>query len=228
MVSPARRHFLRVAAGQAATAQAGAPASATVPAQPIQVRMQSRLAADEAGLKALRSVAAKVARKRELLPHYADYAAGVLAADAGGDDAIIIMVMVWYLDCGMWPEGMALAAYAIRHGLTTPQRFTRDTPSLVLELVAEAALAAIEDKTTTPALADALDQAMDLTDGADMPDEIRSKAEKAAGLLAMDGDAAKALTHLRYALTLHRGAGVKQHIARLEKQLGKQPGGTTA
>lgn len=226
MVSPARRHFLRVAAGQAATAQAGT--SAAVPAQPVQVRMQSRLAADEAGLKALRSVKAKVERKRELLPHYADYVAGVLAANAGGDDAIIIMVMVWYLDCDMWSEGMALAAYAIRHGLTTPQRFTRDTPSLVLELVAEAALKAIDCKTTSPALADALDQAMDLTDGADMPDEIRAKAEKAAGLLAMEAAPAKALSHLRHALTLHRGAGVKQHIARLEKQLGTETGGPPA
>lgn len=223
MQSPARNHFMMVQARKAGiTGQAvatsdvggtGAPPAASI------ARMQGKLVSDTARLKSLRSVDAKIQAKRELLPDYAAYVAGVLEANAGGDDAIITSVMIWSLDIGDWGLGLDLAEYALRHKLTLPERFERPVAELVLETVAEAALAAIEDKEADQTLADALDRAQQLTDGIDMPDQIRAKAEKAAGLMLVETAPAEAVKHLRQALKLNRNIGVKKLLDRLEKEL---------
>lgn len=186
---------------------------------PAIARMQGKLVSDTARLKSLRSVDAKIQAKRELLPDYAAYVAGVLEANAGGDDAIVTSVMIWSLDIGDWGLGLDLAEYALRHKLTLPERFERPVAELVLETVAEAALAAIEDKEADKTLSDALDRAQQLTDGIDMPDQIRAKAEKAAGLMLVETAPAEAVKHLRLALKLNRSIGVKKLLDRLEKDL---------
>lgn len=231
MRSPARDHFIQVqarkAAGTSGTAEApagvalatgGTVRADSSPPGPI-ARMQGKLVSDTARLKSLRSVEAKIEAKRQLLPDYAAYVAGVLEANAGGDDAIVTTIMIWSLDIGDWGLGLDLAEYALRHKLTLPERFERPVAELVLETVAEAALAAIEDKEADQALADALERATQLTDGIDMPDQIRAKAEKAAGLMLVETAPEQAVKHLRQALKLNRAIGVKKLVEQLEKKL---------
>lgn len=236
-ISPARAHFLRKTAAAAAVAAAApaatvarmaalaGPASGGADATtlaPAIARMQARLVSDTDHLKRFKSVKSKIDHKRKILPEYAPYVAGVLAANVGGDDAIISTVMIWHLDVGDWSAGLELADYAIRHKLTMPERFARSVPELVLETVAEAAQKAIDTKTADKAIAEALDRAMILTDGADMPDIIRAKAGKAAGLLLMNDNPAEALKHLRLALGFDPAIGVKKVITQLEKDI-QQP-----
>jgi hypothetical protein len=183
--------------------------------------MLAKLQADKVALKAIKSVTAKIAKKALLLPEYAPYVDGVLAADAGGDDLVLVTAMVWRFDVGDWPGALDAAAYALRHRLTLPEGFSRDLPTLVLESVADAALAQCQDGEVEEGMPAALDRALTLTDGADMHDEVRAKALKAAGLMAMSTDPTGALGRLREAMRLDRRVGVATVISRLEKQLAK-------
>ncbi len=212
-MSKARAHFQAVTAGAESARPADQPT-------PLKARMLAVLQAHMASLKQIKSRQAKIQAKQGMLPDYEAYVAGVLSADAGGDDAVLVTVMVWRLDASDWTGGLAIAEYAIRHNLTLPRTFARDLPTLVLEQVAETALAQIQDAEIDPDMVDALEHALDLTEDADMPDEVRSKAHKALGLLIAETDPANAVSALKTALKLDRKAGVKGDINRLEKRLG--------
>ncbi len=137
--------------------------------------------------------------------------------------------MLWRLDVGDLAGALAIAEYALRHGLDAPDRFERDTPSIVAEQLAEEAIKLLEaaardeaDQGRTAAeLVMHLGRAEALTRDADMHDPVRAKLEKALGYAYRDkgGHAAEALEHLRRALELNDRAGVKKDIERLEREL---------
>lgn len=211
MTSPARRHFQTVTAGAAAV---GAVDPA---AQTLQARYKTLLDAHRATLSKLQSTKGKIEAKRAFLGEYVPYVDGVLDADAGGDDVVLVMVMVWRIDVGDFAGAMAIARHAIRHRLTLPERFKRDLPATVVEEIAQALLA---DPGLDGAV-DALLEALDLAAAEDMVDEIRAKAHKALGLALKDKAPAAALLHLRQALGFG-GSGVKTVIGQLEKALDAQ------
>lgn len=205
MTSPARRHFMRVMAGQAAAPEAPPEARS------VRARVEGQMALHLQSLKSLQSMEKRAEVKREILPEYADYVTGVLEADAGGPDPVLMTVMVWYRDVGMFVAALVIAQYGLRHDLALPERFARDLPTWLVEELAEAAL-------DDPTALDPLARAMDLTATADMPDEVRAKGYKALGMARRDSDPAQALALLDRALALNKGAGVKTEIARLNKR----------
>ncbi|SDK68317.1 phage terminase small subunit [Billgrantia gudaonensis] len=232
MSTLARRHFQRVSAAQAA--------GAADPGQPQNGEQYELHAAAlweaRRTLKAIKSTQAKIAKKRELLPAFDAYVTGVLEAGTGAQDDVLVTVMLWRLDVGDLAGGLAIAEYALRHGLDTPDRFERDTPAIVAEQLAEEAMrqldaaaredAGVELGHVAADLVMHLSRAEALTRDADMHDPVRAKLHKALGYAYRDTGhhAAEAVEHLRRALQLNERAGVKKDIEKLEREL-KNAGG---
>lgn len=185
-------------------------------------------------LKGIQSTQGKEELKAKLLPDYAPYIAGVLAAGQGAQDEVLTTVMVWRLDAGDYQGGLEIAAYVLKHGLTMPDRFARTTGCLVAEEVAEAALKALKAGGTFDI--GLLAEADRLTAGEDMPDEVRAKLMLAMGRVAaaqVDPDKPNpadvhslevASYFLTRALELHAKCGGKRDLELVDRQLKKHVG----
>jgi len=221
----AQRHFLRVQA-----AQQGAQEDVAEPTDAERM-MRASLWADRRAIHDIKSMERKATYKAEVLPRYADYVAGVLEGDSGRDDEILMTVMVWRFDVRDLDGGLAIAEYALRHGLTTPDRFKRDTASLIAEEVAEQVLAILDarretdqDGTDPEQLVAWAERAQALTEDADIHDPIRAKLAKAIGYaLRAAGNESAALDYLKDAVRLYPQVGVKKDIERLQRKVDKQP-----
>lgn len=217
----ARRHFQRVtAAAASATAVDGGPIHAT--AYELQL---AKLYEDKRRLKDVQSIERKVAVKAQILPDYAAWVEGALDAGRGGQDDVLMTVMVWRIDVGDFAGALRIADYALKHGLTLPDQYQRDVATLVAEEIADQALKALGSG--QPADVQMLAYTAELTDAHDMPDEVRAKLYKAIGLeskRALTDDpplslAERALGFLRRAFQLNERVGVKKEIEHLERQV---------
>ncbi|ECI4618572.1 terminase endonuclease subunit [Salmonella enterica subsp. enterica] len=211
MTSPAQRHMMRVSASQAAQREQAPLRHATAYEQ-----MLVKLADDRRTLKNIRSNERKAEKKRELLPFYAPWGAGVLTDGRGAQDDIVMTVMLWRLDAGDIAGALEIAPYALKYGLTSDHR--RTTPYMLVEEVALAALR-LRDAGESVDLS-WLQTTIDLTDGADVPDMVRARLHKVTGLTLRDaGMNAEALAQFQRAMQLDRNAGVRKEIERLERAL---------
>lgn len=215
MKTPAQRHFEQVRAELAATA-AAADGATSMAGSSVYELMLAKLHTDRRRLKAIQSVERKVDVKRELLPDYVEYVDGVLAGGRGAQDEVLVNVMVWRIDVGDVPGALAIAAYALEHGIKMPDQYDRTLATVVAEEVADRALEALKAEQAFD-FALLLDVAK-LTDPHDMHDQVRAKLYKAIGL-SLQSDPAAALPYLERALQLFDRIGVKKDIARLLLQL---------
>ena len=214
MKSPARKHFEKTLAAKQSAAPTGA---AAVPAEAgIATKFRALLGSHKAILKAIQSKVEKANVKRELLPEYDAYVEGVLSAQSGQQDDILVTIMLWRLDIGDIAGAMAIASYALDHGMTMPEGFKSNIATMVLDVITD-------NEPTAEQLGDLL-EAIELTKSHDMPDEVRAKAHKAAGLLLEDKEPAQALDHLKTALQFNSKCGVKTRIDKLEKQIAEAEG----
>lgn len=214
--TPAQRHYLRTtaAAVAAVAAQADTMPAATANAYEL---MLLQLAEHRRRLKQVQSIDRKIEAKRAFLPHYGPWVDGVLEADRGGQDDVLVTVMVWRIDIGDLAGALPLVAYTLRHGLTMPDQYKRGIACVAAEEFAEAALKQITLKQAPDT--SALLQVAELTAEHDMPDEVRAKLHKAIGYALRDTNAPDALAHLLQALGLHEKVGVKKDIERLEREI---------
>lgn len=216
--TPAQRHFLRTVAAAAAVAGGDAAEMSTATANAYELQLL-RLAEHRRLLKGIQSIERKIEAKRAFLPEYGDWLAGILKADRGGQDDVLVTVMLWCIDVGDLGEAVTLADYAIRHSLTMPDNYKRSLPCVVAEEFADHALKVLG--TEKPVDAAALLRALELTADADMPDAVRAKLHKAIGYALRDTEPAEALEHLKAALARHDKVGVKRDIELLERELRK-------
>lgn len=221
----------------AARAAATTPHGATVTGSAYEL-MLAQLIEHKRALKDIQSVERKIEAKRSFLPVYDAWVTAALEHGRGAQDLVLMTLLVWYLDVGDFARGLAVAEYAIRHGLTLPDQYDRKLPTLLLDEVAGAALAG---KIPAETALQVLQQVEALTAEHDAPDQARAKLQKAIGyaligrLWASDVDIAAlpldvaqaALPPLRRALELFEGVGVKKDIERLERRL-KAAGGEGA
>lgn len=207
MKSLAQHHLERIQAKTAATGETRADVS-------HYALMLAKLATDRRRLKAIQSLERKIAVKREILPDYTNYVASVLESEPGVQDDVLTNVMVWCIDAGDYTGALAIANYALKHGLTLPDQYERTLATFVTEQIAEAALTA--GACFELAI---LTKLAELTEAHDMPDPVRAKLHKALGIALQATQPADALTHYRRALSLHERCGVKKEIDRLEREL---------
>lgn len=217
MTSPAQRHMMRASAIETAQREHRPLRHATAYEQ-----MLVKLAADQRTLKAIYSKELKAAKKRELLPFYLPWVSGALASGKGAQDDILMTVMLWRLDVGDIAGALDIARYAFQYGMTMPGKHRRTPPYMFTE---EVALAAMRLHTAgEPVDEHLLLDTLALTEHADMPDEVRAKLHKMAGLVLRDrAQPAGALSHLQRAMQLDGQSGVKKEIERLERELKPRP-----
>lgn len=224
--SPAKRHMKRVAAEEAAARSAG---SNLMEGTTIYQQTLLQLAGDRARLRNVQSNDAKAKLKLTLLPTYDAYIEGVLAADQGGKDDVVTTLMLWHIDAGQFGSALQIADYVIRHGLSMPDSFARTAGCVVAEEIGVFALNAL--RTGTMFDLDVLQRTLVLTDGQDMPDEVRARLllAHARCLLATNTEAApldddavgQAVEELRRAIQLHDSCGGKEDLKRAERLMKK-------
>lgn len=194
--------------------------------------MLAKLQQDQLRLKQVQSQQGKAALKIELLPDYAPYVDGVLSAGQGAQDDVLLTIMVWRFDAGDFAGGLDIADYVLRHGLKTPDRFSRTTGCLVAEEVATTALIAQKAGESFPK--DILTRTAELTEEQDMPDEARAKLMLALGRATLEdldentpgqpGQLQAGIDLLKRAITLHDHCGGKKDLERAERLLKKHAG----
>lgn len=213
MLSPAQRHMMRVSAEKASSQRVSDPLRSALP----YGQMLMKLRGDRQILKSIYSVEDKARRKRDMLPAYAPWIAGVLASDAGSQDDVLMTMLQWSLDAGDIRGSFDMARYALKHDLRVPNN-KRPTPYLFAE---DVALAAMRARSAGQAVSvDDLLTVIDMTLPHDMPDPVRAKLHKITGLVLRDnGQPEQALTQLKRAMQLDSVAGVKKDIEQLERVL---------
>jgi len=221
MKSPARNHFMRHQAAAHAAATEDSPSHEGANAYEL---MLAKLAEDRRRLHAIKSVEQKAKVKAELLPDYAPWIQGVLQSGTGSQDDVLMTVMVWFLDAGLWRGALEIAEYAIPHGLTMPDQYKRDSATVLAEEIAEQAIKLLTAPDTAISVdVGALLQVERLVEAHDMPDEVRAKLHKAIGYaLRQNPDVEQkqlAIDHLQRALQLHDKVGVKKDIEVLEREV---------
>jgi tetratricopeptide (TPR) repeat protein len=216
MTSPAMRHRERVLAAQASSLAASTGTrQLTGSAYDL---MLAKLAEDKRVLKSIQSLQQKIEVKRQRVPEYAAWIDGVLAADQPVQDDVFATLMVWHIDTGALDRALDMAAHLLKHELTLPEHYQRDVATLVVEEIADQC-----DKPNGSVTVEQLLRVGQLTDGRDMPDEVRAKLHKALGLALREASPAQALDHLQRALHLNPRLGIKTEIGKLHKQLATAP-----
>ncbi|SIQ10633.1 phage terminase small subunit [Marinobacterium stanieri] len=211
MISPAKRHLMRVKAAQEA---AKAAETQVRPDASQYELMLAKLYDDKRRLRGVESMKTRAEMKREMLPEYAPYLTGILQSDAGVQDDVLTTTMLWCIDAGEYNDALDLAEYAMRHNLTMADSFSRSLPCLLAEQFAEAVL---KNEDAVPA--NVLYQVGELTLNQDMPDQVKAKLHKAIGTVLLESDPKEALTNLQAAYEYDERSGVKTQIKKLEKQL---------
>jgi hypothetical protein len=179
--------------------------------------MLNQLAQYRRRLKEIKSSASKEQVKRdELLPELKPYVEGVLQADTGQQDDVVVYYMIWSLDAGNVDECLRIADYATRHRLAMPEQFARDIWDWLPEEIAERTIKAYEQGNP---LDNTAFTAWSLVKDHDMVDEVKAKLHKAMGLVLHKDRPDQALIQYRNAVELWDRVGVKKLINELDKQV---------
>lgn len=221
MTSPARRNRERKLAALQGAAN---PQLDQQRANAYELQLM-QLAEHRRTLKGIQSVERKIDAKRPMLAVYKPWIDGLLAADRGGQDDVLVTVMLWHLDTGDLEGAFPMADYVIRHGLSTPDRYERTAATMIAEEVADTAIK-LQEAGNGPSL-ELLGNYMALLSDCDIFDQVRAKLHKAVGRAALaDGLKPQAAEHYRRAIELHDKVGIKKELEVLERELKKeqQPG----
>lgn len=180
-----------------------------------------QLAEHRRTLKGIQSIERKIDAKRTMLATYKPWIDGLLAADRGGQDDVLVTIMLWHLDTGDLEGAFNMADYVIRHGLNTPDQYDRTAPTLIAEEVADTAIK-LQEAGTGPSYG-LLSAYLELLKESDMFDQVHAKLHKAVGRAALaEGFKEPAAEHYRRALELHDKVGIKKELEVLERDIKKE------
>lgn len=216
-MTPARRHRERALAALQGAAN---PQFDQVRANAYELQLM-QLAEHRRTLKGIQSIERKIDAKRTMLPVYKPWIDGVLAADRGGQDDVLVTVMLWTLDTGDLEGALPMASYVLRHGLSTPDRYERTAATMIAEEVADTAIK--QQEAGAGPSTSLLGQYMARLHGSDIFDQVRAKLHKAVGRACLaDGLKQQAAEHYRRAIELHDKVGIKKELEVLERELKKE------
>lgn len=217
MTSPARRNRERKLAALQGAAN---PQFDQMRANAYELQLM-QLAEHRRTLKGIQSIERKIDAKRPMLAVYQPWIDGVLAADRGGQDDVLVTVMLWHLDTGDLEGALPMASYVIRHGLSTPDRYERTAATMIAEEVADTAIKQ-QEAGAGPSLP-LLNRYLALLADCDIFDQVRAKLHKAVGRACLsDGLKQQAAEHYRRAIELHDKVGIKKELEVLERELKKE------
>lgn len=222
MKNIALEHFHKVSAARSAVADQ--PNSEHDTAHESVLRA---LAVHKSRLRLIQSVESKIEYKRTALPDIIPWVTGVLEADRGGQDPVVVHAMTWLMDVGQYEYGLTVGAYVLRHGLQMPDEYKRPPATVIAEIIADDALKAME--TGGKVDVHPLCEAIRVTGDHDMHDQVRAKLHKALGLALLpaempstygDIEAApvlESLSNLQRAFALFANVGVKKPMERAQR-----------
>lgn len=217
MTSPALRNRARKLAALQGAAN---PQFDQVAANAYELQLM-QLAEHRRTLKGIQSIERKIDAKRTMLATYKPWIDGLLAADRGGQDDVLVTIMLWHLDTGDLEGAFNMADYVIRHKLNTPDQYDRTAPTLIAEEVADTAIK-LQEAGTGPSYG-LLSAYIELLKGSDMFDQVHAKLHKAVGRAALaEGFKEPAAEHYRRALELHDKVGLKKDLEVLEREIKKE------
>ncbi|MBJ7581624.1 terminase [Aeromonas veronii] len=217
MTSPALRSKQRKLAALQGAAN---PQFDQVAANAYELQLM-QLAEHRRTLKGIQSIERKIDAKRTMLATYKPWIDGLLAADRGGQDDVLVTIMLWHLDTGDLEGAFNMADYVIRHGLNTPDQYDRTAPTLIAEEVADTAIK-LQEAGTGPSYG-LLSAYLELLKESDMFDQVHAKLHKAVGRAALaEGFKEPAAEHYRRALELHDKVGIKKELEVLERDIKKE------
>ncbi|MFQ1015780.1 phage terminase small subunit [Avibacterium paragallinarum] len=211
-MSPAQRHLMEVSAAVAHAAE-----QEDLSQYSEYEKLCRLLARHKKNLKELQSNERKAAYKKEILPNYLPWIEGALSAGTGKQDNVLMMWLVWAIDCNEYHLALQIAHYAVFHDLRLPEPFTRTLGTLLAEEFADKAKAAMAINQPFDVMY--LEQVQQLTANLDMPDESRARLLRELGLLLAESQPEQALAYLEKALSLNQHIGVKGEIKKLRKTL---------
>lgn len=216
MTSPALRNRARKLAALQGAAN---PQFDQVAANAYELQLM-QLAEHRRTLKGIQSIERKIDAKRTMLATYKPWIDGLLAADRGGQDDVLVTVTLWHLDTGDLAGALPMADYVIRHKLSTPDQYERTAPTLIAEEVADTAIK-LQEAGTGPDLF-LLISYLKLLQDCDIFDQVRAKLHKAVGRAYLaEGGKEPAAEHYRRALELHDKVGIKKELEVLEREIKK-------
>jgi hypothetical protein len=217
MTSPARRNRERKLAALQGAAN---PQFDQQRANAYELQLM-QLAEHRRTLKGIQSIERKIDAKRPMLAVYKPWIDGLLAADRGGQDDVLVTVMLWHLDTGDLEGALPMADYVIRHGLSTPDRYERTAATMIAEEVADTAIK--QQEAGNGPSCGLLYAYLGLLEPCDIFDQVRAKLHKAVGRAALaDGLKPQAAEHYRRAIELHDKVGIKKELEVLERELKKE------
>ena len=229
-----RQRKLAAQAGQANTARKPTPIDEKSEAGQEYAGLKVRLHDQLRQLQDVESHEKRVPMKAQFAKDYAGWVDGVIEADQPVEDEIVMTSLVWAIDTGDFQQAVRIGEFALRHGMSMPDRYKRSVACFLREDIAE-----IENKTPGTVELPLLTRIEALTDDADMPDPAKAKLHKAIGRAwrakaeACDGTAEsapgggevaylhEALAQLRRALELDENVGVKKDIDQLDRRFAK-------
>ncbi|MFM5096558.1 phage terminase small subunit [Aeromonas veronii] len=215
-MTPARRNRERKLAALQGAAN---PQFDQVTANAYELQLM-QLAEHRRTLKGIQSIERKIDAKRTMLATYKPWIDGLLAADRGGQDDVLVTVTLWHLDTGDLAGALPMADYVIRHKLNTPDQYERTAPTLIAEEVADTAIK-LQEAGTGPDLF-LLINYLRLLQDCDIFDQVRAKLHKAVGRAYLaEGGKEPAAEHYRRALELHDKVGIKKELEVLEREIKK-------
>ena len=221
MPSPARRHYLRETAAQQAREENKVDLESLLPYQ----RLLYRLRQDKAAIKLIESIQDKARAKAEMLPAYAEWVQGVLESGrADPTDEVFTTAALWLIDTGALDAATPLIEFAIAHRLQSADEFQRSLPTLLIEQMGEQISAGhnisqshIEHLTET-----VLAKTENGMHQIDMPDAVRAKFIKAAGVWHIEfGSKSRAADLLDRAIAYDERVGAKQLLKEVRAALDK-------
>ncbi|MGB3222535.1 MAG: phage terminase small subunit [Desulforhopalus sp.] len=189
------------------------PGSAIAKQQAVAA-FDKELEADLETLKFIKSIKQKEREKAEhLVPKYMPVVQNLIAA--GSAHPILGQILVWLFDTKDIHTAMDLAVYCIAHEVVMPERFKRDLPTYLCDVVLEWAE---QEFKAGRSVEPYFEQICTAAQGFDLPDQVTAKMYRLKGLIAAGKeDFEQAVIALKKAEEY--GAMVKTALAQATKKL---------
>lgn len=169
---------------------------------------------DDQHLSNIQSISHKIELKKEFLPFYLPWIEGTIAEGVGGQNDMLVKLMVWCLDAHEFKTAISIAEYALLNDFVMPEPFTRDVATVFVEQLSDEMLKNVDN---VGAHAELIQRAVDSTTAQDMPDQVRAKLYRVLGDSLKDAKPDDAIHAYETAIKLDDSVGCKKDLGQLRK-----------